>query len=131
MIIILISFVVSYFLFSLGASFYHLIYVLCEDIFNVNQNGFFNTCLNKDGNLINLFSPNQVTSFAEFNDFYHLIIRQKKDKSSLIDSLPHSIKKPLLYEMYKPIIENFNFFKKFKNSEFVNRVISKLKPVLD
>ena len=57
-------------------------------------------------------------------------LKQKKDKSSLIDSLPHSIKKPLLYEMYKPIIENFNFFKKFKNSEFVNRVISKLKPVL-
>ena len=92
MIIILISFVVSYFLFSLGASFYHLIYVLCEDIFNVNQNGFFNTCLNKDGNLINLFSPNQVTSFAEFNDFYHLIIRQKK--------IIHKLEKPELIEGY-------------------------------
>ena len=60
----------------------------------------------------------------------YINLRQKKDKSSLIDSLPHSVKKPLLYEMYKPIIENFNFFKNFKNSEFVNRVISKLKPVL-
>jgi hypothetical protein len=32
--------------------------------------------------------------------------------------------------MYKPIIDNFIFFKNFKNSEFANRVISKLKPVL-
>ena len=78
MIIILISFVVSYFLFSLGASFYHLIFVLYEDIFDVDHNGFFNTCLNKKGNLINLFEPSQVTSFTEFNDFYHLIIRQNK-----------------------------------------------------
>jgi hypothetical protein len=54
----------------------------------------------------------------------------KKDKSSLINVLPQTIQKSLLYEMYKPIIENFNFFKDFKNSEFVNRVISKLKPVL-
>jgi len=60
----------------------------------------------------------------------YINLRQKKDKSSLINCLPHSVKKPLLYEMYKPIIENFNFFKNFKNSEFVNRVISKLKPVL-
>ena len=60
----------------------------------------------------------------------YINLRQKKDKSSLINCLPHSVKKPLLYEMYKPIIENFNFFKNFKNSEFINRVISKLKPVL-
>ena len=60
----------------------------------------------------------------------YINLRQKKDKSSLIKCLPHSIKKPLLYEMYKPIIENFNFFKNFKNSEFANSVISKLKPVL-
>ena len=56
--------------------------------------------------------------------------KQKKDKSSLIESLPHSITKSLLYEMYKPIIDNFNFFKNFKNSEFIMRVISKLKPII-
>ena len=71
-------------------------------------------------------------------DLYHRILlyleyinlRQKKDKNSLIDCLPHSIKKSLLYEMYKPIIDNFIFFKNFKNSEFANRVISKLEPVI-
>ena len=56
--------------------------------------------------------------------------KQKKDKSSLIESLPHTITKSLLYEMYKPIIDNFNFFKNFKNSEFIMRVISKLSPII-
>ena len=98
MIIIIISFVVSYFLFSLGASFYHLIYVLYEEIFNVDKNGFFKTCLNDNGNLMNLFAPSQVTSFSEFNDFYHIIIRQNKiikklQKHNLINQYLKEIKK--------------------------------------
>ena len=60
----------------------------------------------------------------------YINLKQKKDKSALIDSLPHTIKKSLLYEMYRPIIDNFNFFKNFKNSEFINKVISKLKPII-
>ena len=99
MIIILISFVVSYFLFSLGASFYHLIFVLYEDIFDVDNNGFFNTCLNKKGNLINLFEPSQVTSFTEFNDFYHLIIKQNK--------IIKKIKNPELIAQYLKEIKKF------------------------
>ena len=99
MIIILISFVVSYFLFSLGASFYHLIFVLYEDIFDVDHNGFFNTCLNKKGNLINLFEPSQVTSFTEFNDFYHLIIKQNK--------IIKKIKNPELISQYLKEIKKF------------------------
>ena len=98
MIIIIISFVVSYFLFSLGASFYHLIYVLYEEIFNVDKNGFFKTCLNDNGNLMNLFAPSQVTSFSEFNDFYHIIIRQnriikKLQRHNLINQYLKEIKK--------------------------------------
>ena len=97
MIIILISFVISYFLFSLGASFYHLIYVIYEDVLKVDQNGFFNTCLNTQGNLINLFKPSQVTCFTEFDDFYHLIIRQNKiikklDKPEIINQYLKEIK---------------------------------------
>jgi len=92
MIIIVISFVVSYFLFSLGTNYRHLIYVLYEDIFKIDKNRFFNTCLNNNGNLINLFQPSQVTSFTEFNDFYHLIIRQNK--------IIQKIKKPELIEQY-------------------------------
>ena len=60
----------------------------------------------------------------------YINLKQKKDKSALINSLPHTVKKSLLYEMYRPIIDNFNFFKNFKNSEFINKVISKLKPII-
>ena len=55
---------------------------------------------------------------------------QKKNINSLMNSLPNSTQRSLLYEMYKPIINNFYFFKNFHNSEFINRVISKLIPTL-
>ena len=98
---------------------------------NNQQNEIFNEKISIL-NDIKLEHPNMTKELYDkiYLHLEYINLRQKKDKSSLIDSLPHSIKKPLLYEMYKPIIENFNFFKKFKNSEFVNRVISKLKPVL-
>ena len=76
MIIILTSFVVSYFILSLGASISHLIYIIHNKVLNVDQNNFFNTCLNEKGNLLELMKPEQVTNFAELNDFYHLIKRQ-------------------------------------------------------
>ena len=87
MIIILLSFVVSYFLLSLGASFYHLIYIIHDNVLKVNQNSFFNTCLNKKGNLLELMAPDEKLNIAELNDFYHLIIRQNK----LIKNLQISI----------------------------------------
>ena len=113
MIMILISFIISYFLFSLGASFHHLIYVLYEDIFKVEQNGFFNTCLNTEGNLINLFEPSQITCFTEFNDFYHLIIRQNKlikklDKPEIINQYLNEIRK-LKIDITLTTDESYNF----------------------
>ena len=83
-------------------------------------------------NEIKLEHPNMPNEL--YNKIYlhleYINLKQKKDKSSLIESLPHTITKSLLYEMYKPIIENFNFFKNFKNSEFIMRVISKLRPII-
>ena len=87
MIIILLSFVVSYFLLSLGASFSHLIYVIHDNVLKVNQNNFFNTCLNKKGNLLDLMAPEEKLNIAELNDFYHLIIRQSKLIKYLQESL--------------------------------------------
>ena len=78
MIIIILSLVLSYFLLSLGGSFAHLIYIIHDTVLKVNQNGFFNTCLNKKGNLLEIMEPDQVRNFAELNDFYHLIKRQAK-----------------------------------------------------
>ena len=101
----------------------------------VKENNQQNELFNQKIAILNEIKLEQPKLTKELYDkiYLHLEyinLKQKKDKSSLIDSLPHSVRKPLLYEMYKPIIENFNFFKNFKNSEFVNRVISKLKPVL-
>ncbi len=128
MIIILISFVISYFLFSLGASFYHLIYVIYEDVLKVDQNGFFNTCLNTQGNLINLFKPSQVTCFTEFDDFYHLIIRQNKiikklDKPEIINQYLKEIKK-LKVDITLTTDDSYNFID-------VNHLLSRLSTITD
>jgi len=101
----------------------------------VQENNKQNEIFNQKLSLLNEIKLEHPKMPKELYDKIHLHLEyinlgQKKDKSSLINVLPHTIQKSLLYEMYKPIIENFNFFKNFKNSEFVNRVISKLKPVL-
>ena len=101
----------------------------------VQENNKQNEVFNQKISLLNEIKLEHPKMTKELYDKIHLHLEyinlgQKKDKSSLINVLPHTIQKSLLYEMYKPIIENFNFFKDFKNSEFVNRVISKLKPVL-
>ena len=83
-------------------------------------------------NEIKLEHPNMTKELYDkiYLHLEYINTKQKKDKNSLIYSLPHTVKKQLLYEMYKPIIDNFNFFKNFKNSDFIIRVISKLKPVI-
>ena len=86
MIIILTSFVLSYFILSLGGSIYHLIYVIHNQVLKVDQNNFFNICLNKKGNLLELMKLEQVRNFAELNDFYHLIKRQ----TVLIKEISHN-----------------------------------------
>ena len=101
----------------------------------VKENNQQNEIFNQKVSILNEIKLEHPIMTKDLYDRIHLHLeyinlRQKKDKSSLIDCLPHSVKKTLLYEMYKPIIDNFIFFKNFKNSEFVNRVISKLKPVL-
>ena len=94
-----------------------------------------NEALNKKISILNeikLEHPNMPTELYDkiYLHLEYINPKEKKDKSSLMDSLPPTVTKSLLYEMYKPIIENFHFFKNFKNSEFINQVISKLKPII-
>ena len=83
-------------------------------------------------NEIKLDHPNMSQQLYDkiFLHLEYINFKQKKDKSALLNSLPPTISKSLLCEMYKPIIDNFYFFKKFKNSEFINQVVSKLKPII-
>ncbi len=72
------------------------------------------------------------------DDLYDRIIRflrykhnsEQKDNHIIFDELPIGLRNTLLYEMYKPIINSFNFFKNFTNSDFIIKVILALKPIL-
>ena len=72
------------------------------------------------------------------NDLYEKIIRllnyrkyyEETDKQIILDSLPCSLRNSLTIEMYKPLINNFIFFKNITNRNFVVQVVSKLKPAL-
>lgn len=55
---------------------------------------------------------------------------EKKDRNVILDSLPIGLRNNMIYQMYKPIIENFIFFKNFNNTDFIVKVIMSFKPVL-
>ena len=67
----------------------------------------------------------KVSRFLKYKHF-----NEKKDKNIIIDSLPLGLRNILIYEMYKPIIKNFIFFKNFDNTDFIVRVILAFKPIL-
>ena len=48
----------------------------------------------------------------------------------ILESLPSSLQNNLIIEIYKPIIENFQFFKSFENSDFFVKIVTSLKPIL-
>ena len=63
----------------------------------------------------------------------HLIYKnayEKKQKNLIFDCLPLSLKNELVYQMYKPVIENFIFFKNFQNTDFIVRVILAFRAVV-
>ena len=48
----------------------------------------------------------------------------------MIDTLPLALRNKLIIEMYKDVINNFIFFKKYSNTDFIIRVILELKPYI-
>ena len=48
----------------------------------------------------------------------------------ILESLPLSLQNNLIIEIYKPIIQNFQFFKSFENSDFFVKIVTSLKPIL-
>ena len=72
------------------------------------------------------------------DDLYDRIVRylryqhyyEKKDKNIIIEALPIGLRNTLIYEMYKPVINNFTFFKDFTNTDFIVKVIVAFKPIL-
>ena len=67
----------------------------------------------------------KIVRFLKFKNFH-----EKQYKNIIFDCLPVGLKNDLISEMYKPIIENFIFFKSFRNTDFIVRVILAFKPVI-
>ncbi len=56
--------------------------------------------------------------------------KEQLDKNIIIECLPVNLSNLLVYEMYKPIIDNFIFFKSFDNVDFIVKVILNFKPII-
>ena len=67
----------------------------------------------------------RISRFLKYKHF-----NEKKDKNIIIDCLPLGLRNVLVYEMYKPIINSFFFFKNFDNNDFIVRIILAFKPIL-
>ena len=68
-----------------------------------------------------------------FNIRRYLIYNKSENQFDLkfvLESLPPSLQNNLIVEIYKPIIENFQFFKSFENSDFFVKIVTSLKSIL-
>ena len=81
---------------------------------------------------IKLYNPNLKNSVYRevLKNLHNEQLYEKNDKSILFDCLPYSLKNKLIMEMFKPIIDNFIFFKDTENSDFIVKVVTSLKPLL-
>ena len=62
----------------------------------------------------------------------YLLYRLNNDKidcNAIYEALPIGLRNNLIYEMYKPIINNFIFFKNFNSTDFIIKVILSFKPL--
>ena len=55
---------------------------------------------------------------------------EKQNKNLIFDCLPLSLKNNLIYEMYKPLITKFIFFKNIDNIDFIVKVVLAFRPVI-
>ena len=81
---------------------------------------------------IKLHHPNMKNSTYQevLRTLHNEQLFERKDKHLLFDCLPYSLKNELIMEMYKPLIQNLNFFKEVYNSDFIIRVTTSLKSLI-
>ena len=81
---------------------------------------------------IRLHHPNMKKSTYQevLRTLHNEQLYERKDKHLLFDSLPYSLKNELIMEIYKPLIQNFNFFKDVDNSDFIIKVTTSLKSLI-
>ena len=59
-----------------------------------------------------------IIRYLKFKHFH-----EKNLQNIIFDYFPFGLKNSLIYEIYKPIIKNFIFFKNFQNTDFIIQVI--------
>ena len=86
---------------------------------------------------MNLLLDIRITHDNFPDNLYQKIIRHlnyKKDNDNLnynaiFDNLPVIMRNNLIFEMYKPVIDNLVFFKNIDNQDFILKVILCFKPL--
>ena len=68
---------------------------------------------------------NKIVQHLKYRNLY-----EKQNKNIIFECLPLSLKNNLIYEMYKPIITKFTFFKNIDNIDFIIKVILAFRPVI-
>lgn len=58
------------------------------------------------------------------------LLKEQYNPNIILNYLPSNLKKDLIVAMYKPIIDNFVFFKYFNNQEFAMKIVLCFKPNL-
>ena len=74
------------------------------------------------------FPDNLYDRILRYLKYKHLY--EKKDINCIINDLPNQLRNSLFYEMYKPVIKNFYFFRNFSNIDFIVNILLSFKPVL-
>ena len=67
----------------------------------------------------------RIKRYLNYNKF-----ENKVNLKYILESLPLSLQNNLIIEIYKPLIQNFQFFKTFENSDFFVKIVTSLKPIL-
>ena len=123
---------IGIFLLAIGSSAYSSMLNFIESLIKRNDDKTYDYI--KNCQLLEKIRMTHHMSSELYSKIYRLLkyrmMYEKKDKNIIIDSLPLGLRNRLIYEMYKPIIQNFIFFKHFDNKEFIVRVLLSFCPIL-
>ena len=76
------------------------------------------------GNKLNIDVYEKILKHLKYHETHKL------DKNIILDALPLGLRNTLLMEIYKPIVNNFTFFKNISNQFFIVQILISFKPIL-
>ena len=127
MITLLISIILSYFLISVGNNILDLIYIMHKNVLKVDQSKFFDICLNRGGDLLQLFDQNTQKNIFEFNNYFRVLETNSRTLTPFISSPTF---KDAKYKL-KNYFTNEFLLSSNRNPKdiYVNKIISRLESI--